>query len=112
MKKLFTLLTLLVAMVTGAWADDTYTVSFVYSTWTQSTANYFTSAGEKNNPNANYAGTYNGTEYSKGLKMEGATIVQFTTTRDFDITIVRSTKKNPTKTDHLHNYVESVILKS
>ena len=97
-KRLLTLLTLALGVWTGAWADDTYTASFTSADWTQSTANYFSSVGTKNSPNANYAGTYNEIEYSKGLKMESDTKVQFTTTRTFDITIVRSTKKNSDKT--------------
>ena len=98
MKKLFTFLTLLVAMVTSAWADDTYTVSFATNPWTQSTAGYFTSEGAKNNLNTKFVCKYDGTDYSQGLKMEDDTKVQFTTTRTFDITIVRSMKYGGTNT--------------
>ena len=96
MKKIFTLLTLALISIGTAWADDTYTVSFETSSWVsdQPTPNYFTSVGEKNNVNTKYACKYNGTDYAMGLKMEGTTKVQFTTTRTFDITIVRSTTKN------------------
>lgn len=97
-QKLLTLFALLLGVCSGAWADDTYTVSFVDASWTQSTANHFISAGSSNNPNTNYAGTYNGNSYSKGLKMESGTKVRFTATRSFDITIVRSTNKNSEKT--------------
>ena len=88
----------MLCVCSGAWADDTYTASFESSDWSQSTTNYFSSVGTKNNPNANYSGKYNGTSYSKGLKMESDTKVQFTTTRTFDITIIRSTAKNSDKT--------------
>ena len=98
MKKIFTLLTLALLSIGTAWADDTYTVSFPSSTWTQSTANYFTSAGSSNSTNTKFVCKYNGTDYAQGLKMESNTKVQFTTTRSFDITIVRSTKAGSDKT--------------
>lgn len=97
LKKAFLLLAL-VGGVNSAWADDTYTVSFDTKPWTQSTADYYTSVGTKNNLNTKFACKYNGTEFSQGLKMEGDTKVQFTTTRTFDITIVRSTASGSDKT--------------
>ena len=98
MKKIFTLLTLALMSIGSAWADDTYTVSFDTNPWTQSTANYFMSAGSKNSINSKYACKYNGNDYVCGLKLESTTKVQFTATRKFDITIVRSTASGADKT--------------
>lgn len=94
MKRLHALLITLVmclAGVGGASAQTTYTVSFDNGA-TQSTANWFTITDPKINYNTKYAGTYEGTTYSKGLKMQGGTSITFTTSATSKVTIVQSLK--------------------
>ena len=69
---------------------ETYTVTFNGSN-AQSADGYFTFNPDKHNFNAKFTGTYNGTDYTQGLKMEGATLIQFTTTATSTVTIVQST---------------------
>ena len=59
----------------------TYTVMFNGSD-AQSENGYFTFGDDSNkhNFNAKFTGTYNGVTYTQGLKMEGSTLIQFTTT--------------------------------
>lgn len=59
----------------------TYTVSF-NGVDAQSEEGYFTfgTTDNKHNFNTKFVGKFNGVEYSQGLKMEGSTLVQFTTT--------------------------------
>ncbi len=58
---------------------------------TQSQEGYFTFDG-KHNLNSKFAGTYDGVTYSQGLKMEGTTLIQFTTTAlTSKVIIVQST---------------------
>ena len=97
MKRLHALLITLVmclAGVGGASAQTTYTVSFDNGA-TQSTANWFTINGSINY-NTKYAGTYEGTTYSKGLKMQGSNTITFTTSATSKVTIVQSLKTNST----------------
>lgn len=97
MKRLHALLiTLLMCLagVGGASAQTTYTVSFDNGA-TQSTANWFTINGSINY-NTKYAGTYDGTTYSKGLKMQGSNTITFTTSATSKVTIVQSLKTNST----------------
>ena len=58
----------------------------------ESESGYFTYGDGKHNFNAKFAGTYNGQVFSQGLKMEGSTLVKFTTTAaKATIIIVQST---------------------
>ena len=58
----------------------------------ESESGYFTYGDGKHNFNAKFAGTYNGQAFSQGLKMEGSTLVKFTTTAaKATIIIVQST---------------------
>ena len=59
----------------------TYTVSF-NGTDAQSENGYFSFGDDSNKHNFNgkFTGTYNGVTYTQGLKMEGSTLIQFTTT--------------------------------
>ena len=69
---------------------ETYTVTFNGSN-VQSEEGYFTFNPDKHNFNSKFKGTYNGTDYTKGLKIESATLIQFTTTTTSTVTIVQST---------------------
>lgn len=59
----------------------------------QSTANYFSFGDDSNkhNFNSKFTGTYNGQEYTSGLKMEGSTVINFTTEHSATVIIVQST---------------------
>ena len=75
---------------TPAEDGDTFTVTFNGKN-SQSTEGFFTFNPDKHNFNAKFTGSYNGTDYTSGLKMEGATLIQFTTTATSTVTIVQST---------------------
>lgn len=69
----------------------TYYVQF-NAAETQSTEGYFTFGDGKHNMNAKFQGNYNNTAYTQGLKMEGTTLIQFTTTAPTStVIIVQST---------------------
>jgi len=89
MKKILSLLTLLLCVVGSAQAGDVFTVSFNGSD-VQSTDGYFTFSGN-HNFNSKFAGTYDGVEYTKGLKMEGSTTISFTSSAEATVTVVQST---------------------
>ena len=57
----------------------------------ESESGYFTYGDGKHNFNTKFAGNYNGQAFSQGLKMEGTTLVKFTTTAKATVTIVQST---------------------
>ena len=88
---------LLVAIVTGAQAGETFTVKFKNkNSVTQSTANYFTyNKGEGTDVSWSSKGkhscTYGGEEYSDVIKMESATQCFFTSTAKATVTIVQTT---------------------
>lgn len=67
----------------------TYSVSFNGSD-IESSVGFFTYDG-KHNFNNKFTGTYDGMEFVSGLKMEGSTLVQFTTKTTATVTIVQST---------------------
>ena len=96
MKKLFTLLTLLVAMVTSAWAYDTYTLTLNGSAVQTPSGSFFTVV-TGGGFNTKYNGSYGGTSYTKGLKMNSSSSITFTTLAKSDITIVQSTSANGAK---------------
>jgi len=91
MKKLFTLLALMLCYVGMAGAADVYTISF-NGINNQSEEGYFTWNAEKHNFNTKFTGAeYGGISFTSGLKMEGATRIEFTSTATSTITIVQST---------------------
>ena len=91
MKKLFTLLALMLCYVGMAGAADVYTISF-NGINNQSEEGYFTWNTEKHNFNSKFTGAeYGGISFTSGLKMEGATRIEFTSTATSTITIVQST---------------------
>lgn len=91
MKKIFTLLTMLVCMVTTASAvGEVFTISFNGAN-EQSTEGYFSWNDAKHSFNKKFVGTYDGVEYTNGLKMEGATKVSWKSEATATVTIVQST---------------------
>ena len=75
-----------------------YSVMF-NGTDTESESGYFTfgDASNKHNFNPKFTGKYNGIAYEQGLKMEGSTLIQFTTTAATStVVIVQSTWSNNT----------------
>lgn len=97
MKKIFTLVCAALLSV-GLFADEATLV--LNSGATSTPSDFFTVAKGSDNPsyNANYTGVYDGVTYTKGLKMESATTVSFTTDASATITVVQSTAKNGDKT--------------
>ena len=92
-KKLRFLFLSLLAVLTSVvtYAGDTYTISFNGSN-SQSTAGYFSWNSDKHNFNTKFNGaTYAGISFTSGLKMEGATYVNFTSTATSTVIIVQST---------------------
>ena len=100
-KKLFTLLTLLIAVCSGAWAVDygTFIVKFT-STPSQSrtdgkTGDFFTYSGASQS----YTGKYDDVELTSsskgGLKLNSSGWLRFTTLAKSNIIIVQSDDKNP-----------------
>ena len=74
---------------TGGETGETniYTVMF-NATESQSTEGYFSFGDGKHNLNPKFVGKYNDVEYTQGLKMEGTTLVQFTTTAPTSTVII------------------------
>ena len=69
MKKIFTLIAMYFCMaVTAFAAGEVYWISFNGAN-EQNQEGYFSWNADKHNFNAKYTGTYNGVEYTKGLKM-------------------------------------------
>ncbi|MBQ3752164.1 MAG: pectate lyase [Prevotella sp.] len=70
----------------------TYSVSFNGSD-IETPAGFFTYGGSsaKHNFNSKFAGQYDGLQFTQGLKMEGSTVIAFTTTATATVTIVQST---------------------
>ena len=96
MKKLFTLFTLLVAIVMGASADTSYVT---YNGEEKSSPDgYFThdtTDGSKFNFNKKFNGcTYGDVTYTQGLKMEGSTKIMFTTTADAATVVIVQSNYN------------------
>ena len=91
MKKLFTLLALMLCYVCMVVAGEVYSVSFNGSKTSQSSDGYFTVTCSGINYNTKFAGTYNGIEFTTGLKMQSATCIAFTSTATSTLTIVQST---------------------
>ncbi len=60
----------------------------------QNPPGFFTISDPKLNYNSKYTGKYYGVTYSKGLKLQSATVVQFTITKPAALTIVQSLASN------------------
>ena len=94
LKKAFLLLAL-VGGVNSAWAGDTFTLNYTSGSAVQSQADYFTLTSCKSKSGISY--TFGGTAYTKGLKMESATNVSFTTASTTStITIYQATNSSKT----------------
>lgn len=89
MRKKLLLLFVGVLCSLGMWADTTYTLTLNGSK-VESKAGYFTTSAGKFNFNTKFTGSYGGTNYSSGLKMEGSTEISFTTNASSSVTIVQS----------------------
>lgn len=99
MKKIFTLMTLLMFTITS-WAakGDIYELIFngsnvvrLNGTPLEDPSTFFTYNSAKHNFNAKFKDcSYAGIDFTKGLKMEGATLVQWTATADAKVTILQS----------------------
>ena len=57
----------------------------------ESEAGFFSYGSGKHNFNSKFTGTYDGVTYQSGLKMEGSTLIEFTTKSTATVTIVQST---------------------
>ena len=68
----------------------TYSVMFNGSD-IESEAGFFSYGSGKHNFNSKFTGTYDGVTYQSGLKMEGSTLIEFTTKSTATVTIVQST---------------------
>lgn len=71
-----------------------YTISYNGSDKQSPSGSTFFTHDGKHNFNDKYSGSYNGVTYSKGLKMELSTVVQFTITKPATLTIVQSIASN------------------
>ena len=97
MKKLFTLLMLMVCAIGTAWAGDTFEIKFKSSSSIeQNPTGFFTydkGAGTAVNwsSKGKHSCTYNGETYSDVIKMESATQAYFSSTAKATVTIVQTT---------------------
>ena len=92
MKKILSLICLMMLAVTSAWAGEVATFDLGTKNGVSTPAGFFKSVGTKWNWNDKFAGgEYNGKTYSTGLKMEGDTKIGFTTEYVSTVTIVQST---------------------
>ncbi len=89
-------ITAFAAQIWKAESNDVFTVTYDGSE-VSSPADFFThDADGKFNFNNKFAGTYDGKDYTKGLKMEGTTKILFTTEEVSTVTIVQSTQSSNT----------------
>lgn len=96
MKKILSLLWLLMLAMTSAWAGEVATFDLSKSPGVSTPEGFFTheaaSAAGKWNWNNKFKGAeYDGMSFSQGLKMEGATAIDFSTDYVSTVTIVQST---------------------
>lgn len=103
MKKLFTLLTLLLCVASSAWAGDIYKFQLngsnveLINGVKSSTPSFFSWNSSKHSFNTKFTGcTYDEVSYTSGLKMESATQVSWTSTASSTVTVVQSTWSNAT----------------
>ena len=97
MKKILSLLWLLMLAMTSAWAGEVATFDLSKSPGVSTPEGFFTheaaSAAGKWNWNNKFKGAeYDGMSFSQGLKMEGATAIDFSTDYVSTVTIVQSPK--------------------
>lgn len=96
MKKILSLMALLLLTVTTAWAD-TATVSYNNSEVSDPEGFFTHDANGKFNFHSKFTGAeYDGINFTYGLKMEGSTKILFTTTEESTVTIVQSTVSSNT----------------
>lgn len=107
-KKLLTILTLLLCVCSGAWADFYPDVNY-YNLGTDAKSGITITKSDKWTTQAPSSNTYfSQLKYSQALKMEGATDITFTTTQSMTLTIAQSTADNPDATIKLDGTVLSV----
>ena len=99
MKKIFTLMALfMLTLSTWAAKGDIYEIILngsnvvrLNGTALEDPSEFFTYNSAKHNFNTKFKGcSYAGVDFTKGLKMEGATLVQWTATADAKVTILQS----------------------
>ncbi len=96
MKKILSFVALMMVMVTTAWAGEVATFNLGTKPGVSTPEGFFTheaaTAAGKWNFNTKFNGAeYDGISFSQGLKMEGATVIDFTTEYVSTVTIVQST---------------------
>lgn len=97
MKKIISLVALLVATFTTAWAGDVMTLTLNGSEVSNPTGFFTHDASGKFSFNDKFKDAeYDGITFTKGLKMEGTTAILFTTTVESNVTIVQSTWSDKT----------------
>ena len=97
MKKILSLLCLMMLAVTSAWAGEVATFNLGTKNGVSTPEGFFKSVGEKWNWNSKFTGgEYDGISFSQGLKMEGSTKIGFTTEAVSTVTIVQSTWSDKT----------------
>lgn len=102
MKRLCTLITLVMCLTGIGKANDVFTVAFDGKA-TQSVDGFFTITDPSINYNKKYTGTYDGKTYAKGLKIQSGTSITFTTSAKSTVTIVQSLTSNNTNYIKLDN---------
>lgn len=86
----FLLLSLLMLVGAGSAFAETYKISFNGKD-SATPAGFFTFEGKHSFNGKFKDATYDGTSYTSGLKMEGSTVIKFSTTGASVVTIVQST---------------------
>lgn len=93
-RKLFTLLTLLLTVCSGAWAaiGDTFKLT-CNGSFSQTPSGFFTITG--NSFNSKFTGaSYDGVTYTKGFKMESSSAIAWTAEAEATVTILQSNWEN------------------
>lgn len=92
MKKILSLVALMMVMCTTAWAGEVATFNLGTKNGVSTPEGFFKSVGEKWSWNSKFTGgEYDGISFSQGLKMESSTKIGFTTEAVSTVTIVQST---------------------
>ena len=92
MKKILSLVCLLMLAMTSAWAGEVATYDLGTKNGVSTPEGFFKSVGEKWSWNTKFTGgEYDGKSFSQGLKMESSTKIGFTTEAVSTVTIVQST---------------------
>ena len=99
MKKILSLVALMMVMCTTAWAGEVATFNLGTKNGVSTPEGFFKSVGEKWSWNNKFTGAeYDGISFSQGLKMESTTKIGFTTEYVSTVTIVQSTWSDKTIT--------------